>query len=111
LSGAVCTLYTGDTIFGLNTTGIDGKCILRVPSGNYSLYVDYRGTEGFSHVEDQYKTELEIQEDRDYTVALLSIPPPFYATNLAAVIAVIVMLLLVILLLGYMLLKMRRLKV
>ncbi|MEM4293925.1 MAG: hypothetical protein QXJ27_07175, partial [Thermoplasmata archaeon] len=111
LSGAVCTLYTGDTIFGLNTTGIDGKCILRVPSGNYSLYVDYRGTEGFSHVEDQYKTELEIQEDRDYTVALLSIPPPFYATNLAAVIAVIVILLLVILLLGYMLLKMRRLKV
>ncbi|MEM3396049.1 MAG: hypothetical protein QW620_03120 [Thermoplasmata archaeon] len=108
LSGAVCTLYTGDTIFGLNTTDIDGKCILRVPSGNYSLYVGYRGTEEFTPVEDHYKIELDIHEDRDYTVALLSIPPPFYATNLAAVVAIITVLLLVIILLSYMLLKERK---
>lgn len=100
LPGTICTLYKENALYGFNLTNTTGICKIRVPAGNYTLYVLYRGTEGFSHVEESREVNLEILGDTEYAITLGTIPPPFYATNLGAVSAVFSLLLMLLILLA-----------
>ncbi len=87
-----------------------GKCMMRLPRGNYTITVTYIDTIMFTKVYASNENEVNFSEDTEITIRFVDVPPPFYTTNLFAVSVLIAVLLILLVIFGLLLAKVRKQK-
>lgn len=103
--GASVRVY-GSTLVDANVTDENGKCVFRLPAGNYTLIVDYRDTIMLAKIDMHTSDTINLSADTTHRIVFPA--TPFYATPLFAFSAIIAVLIAVILVLLASILRKRK---